>query len=52
VTEVLLPDSYHVATLDNDARTIFEGSVEFVRRLARTARQPAADLADGSGAPV
>jgi carboxylesterase len=35
VNEVLLEDSYHVATLDNDAPTIFEGSVEFVRRLAR-----------------
>ncbi len=36
VREVVLEDSYHVATLDNDAATIFEGSVEFVRRLART----------------
>jgi carboxylesterase len=35
VREVVLHDSYHVATLDNDAPTIFEGSVEFVRRLAR-----------------
>jgi carboxylesterase len=35
VREVVLQDSYHVATLDNDAPTIFEGSVEFVRRLAR-----------------
>ena len=26
VTEVVLPDSYHVATLDYDAQTIFEGS--------------------------
>ena len=25
------PDSYHVATLDNDAGAIFEGSVAFVR---------------------
>jgi len=25
------PDSYHVATLDNDAPTIFAGSLEFVR---------------------
>jgi carboxylesterase len=33
VREVLLEDSYHVATLDNDAPAIFEGSVEFVRRL-------------------
>lgn len=36
VHEVLLENSYHVATLDNDAPTIFEGSLEFVRRLART----------------
>ena len=36
VREVVLENSYHVATLDNDAPTIFEGSVEFVRRLART----------------
>ena len=28
-----LPDSYHVATMDNDAPTIFEKSLEFVRRL-------------------
>jgi carboxylesterase len=38
-TEVVLPDSYHVATLDHDAPTIFEGSTAFVRRVdaARTA---------------
>jgi carboxylesterase len=35
VREVVLENSYHVATLDNDAPAIFEGSVEFVRRLAR-----------------
>ena len=35
VREVVLEDSYHVATLDNDAPAIFEGSVEFVRRLTR-----------------
>jgi carboxylesterase len=35
VREVVLHDSYHVATLDNDAPAIFQGSVEFVRRLAR-----------------
>ncbi len=27
-------DSYHVATLDNDAQAIFEGSLKFVRDLA------------------
>ncbi len=36
VREVVLEDSYHVATLDNDAATIEAGSLEFVRRLART----------------
>lgn len=36
VREIVLEDSYHVATLDNDAPTIFEGSLDFVRRLART----------------
>lgn len=31
--EILLPDSFHVATLDNDATTIFTGSAEFCRRI-------------------
>jgi carboxylesterase len=31
VTEVILEDSYHVATLDHDAPTIFAGSLEFIR---------------------
>ena len=34
-----LPDSYHVATLDNDAQAIFDGSLEFVRRLAPAATE-------------
>ena len=34
VREVILEDSYHVATLDNDAPTIFDGSVEFIRSLS------------------
>jgi carboxylesterase len=33
VREVMLENSYHVATLDNDAPTIFEGSVEFIESL-------------------
>jgi carboxylesterase len=33
VREVLLEDSYHVATLDNDAPRIFAGSVEFIESL-------------------
>jgi len=31
VTEVPLTNSYHVATVDNDAEQIFAGSVEFIR---------------------
>ena len=31
-TQVLLPESYHVATLDNDAETIFAESLEFLLR--------------------
>lgn len=33
VTRVELPESFHVATLDNDAPTIFEKSAEFVARV-------------------
>jgi carboxylesterase len=33
VQEVVLDNSYHVATLDNDAERIFAGSLQFVRRL-------------------
>lgn len=41
-TEVVLHDSYHVATLDNDAPTIFAGSLEFARRLhAQRVGEPA-----------
>jgi carboxylesterase len=35
--ERILPDSYHVATLDNDAETIFLESLAFVRRFTRAA---------------
>ena len=31
--ERILENSYHVATLDNDAPAIFEESVEFIRRV-------------------
>jgi carboxylesterase len=33
VSERLLSDSFHVATLDNDAPTIFDESLEFLRKL-------------------
>ena len=35
VTEIVLPDSYHVATLDNDADRIETESLAFIDRLAR-----------------
>jgi carboxylesterase len=34
-----LANSYHVATLDNDARAIFAGSLEFVRLQSRISRE-------------
>jgi carboxylesterase len=40
VQEVVLENSYHVATLDNDAEVIFTGSVEFVNSLAPTQPEP------------
>lgn len=43
VTEVHLEDSFHVATLDNDAERIFAESYAFVERLS------AAQSADGVG---
>lgn len=33
------PDSYHVATLDNDADAIFAGSLEFVRSHSRAGKE-------------
>ena len=37
VRETLLTDSYHVATLDNEAERIFAGSAEFTRQLTAAA---------------
>jgi carboxylesterase len=49
VHEILLEDSYHVATLDNDAPAIFDGSVEFIQSLTGV---PAREIGSaGSGAP-
>lgn len=45
VREVILENSYHVATLDYDAPTIFAGSVEFIESLAT-----APDAASAGGA--
>lgn len=33
------PDSYHVAPLDNDAETIFAGSIDFVRSHSHTGKK-------------
>jgi len=43
VTEVLLEDSYHVATLDNDAERIFRGSAEWIRARVPAREAPATD---------
>jgi carboxylesterase len=40
IDQTWLENSYHVATLDNDAQTIFEGSVEFINALAQTPKDP------------
>jgi carboxylesterase len=36
VAEILLEDSYHVATIDNDAPRIFDESAKFVERITQT----------------
>jgi len=36
--EVLLPNSYHVATIDNDAPMIFEQSLGFIQRISAKAQ--------------
>ena len=55
VEEVVLPESYHVATLDHDAPTIFAGSADFARRLAAapgTAPTPAPPGRTSAGNPA
>jgi esterase/lipase len=39
-TEVILEDSFHVATLDNDAPRIFAGSVDWIRERVEAAQNP------------
>jgi carboxylesterase len=36
VTEILLEDSYHVATIDNDAPRVFDDSAKFIERTTLT----------------
>jgi carboxylesterase len=43
VTEVPLTNSYHVATVDNDAEQIFAGSVEFIKKQIATTASPVGD---------
>jgi len=45
ITERMLEDSYHVATLDNDAPVIFSGSVDWIRRHSTV-------LGAGAGEPA
>jgi carboxylesterase len=40
VTEVVLADSFHVATLDNDAALIVASSLDFIARVTSDARRP------------
>lgn len=50
VTEVILEESYHVATLDHDAPAIFAGSLEWIRRHATaTSASPVAPGPDSPG---
>ncbi|HLM04809.1 MAG TPA: alpha/beta fold hydrolase [Blastococcus sp.] len=44
-TEVVLRDSYHVATLDNDAPLIFERSVEWIRERVSASGGPTTESA-------
>jgi carboxylesterase len=51
ITETVLDDSYHVATLDNDAPAIFTGSVDWVRaHSAPSVTGAGGGGADGAGA--
>ncbi|HEU5000473.1 MAG TPA: alpha/beta fold hydrolase [Lapillicoccus sp.] len=43
VTEIWLEDSYHVATLDNDAPLIHDESVRFIERVSGAARADASE---------
>ena len=36
VTEILLEDSYHVATIDNDAPLVLDESAKFIERITQT----------------
>jgi carboxylesterase len=44
VREVILEDSFHVATLDNDAPLIFRSSVEFIESLRASHSRPSGEV--------
>jgi len=46
--EVLLHDSYHVATLDNDAETIFSTSAAFIARVTRASEGASGSATGGA----
>jgi carboxylesterase len=48
-TEVVLENSYHVATLDNDAPAIFEGSVDWIVARIPASGAPATGVAAAEG---
>jgi carboxylesterase len=48
IDQIWLEDSYHVATLDNDAATIFTGSADFFATLAAPTSTSAASAEDAS----
>jgi len=51
IDEVVLDNSYHVATLDNDAPLIFDGSVRFIQELASALDdRTSGDTTPGGGA--
>jgi carboxylesterase len=47
-TEVLLEDSYHVATLDNDADKVFSTSAAFIARVTRAAEGASGSATGGA----
>jgi len=49
ITEHVLDDSYHVATLDNDAPMIFAGSVDWIQARSASARADGGTAAETSG---
>jgi carboxylesterase len=46
VCEVALEDSFHVATLDNDAPLIFSSSIEFIESLRTTHSRPGGEVGE------